>query len=106
MSTPVLVRLNGQSPEAVIAVGQDKEAIEAALARFSCTAPTVGTHLARLVSRLLSKAWRENQQQVKTMLGRQMPMLTAKEKLMALVAKCGVCNGAGCPVCGNNGFVD
>jgi hypothetical protein len=105
MATAVIVQSGQSGPEVTIAVGGDRMTLGAALEKFSCGGLlTTGVRLADIVNKLLPKAWALDQAGVTAFMGRQMPLLTVKERLSALVPKCTYCSGAGCQACNNIGF--
>jgi hypothetical protein len=106
MATPVLLRQTATGvPEVTVTVGSERVSLPEVLARFSCSGiPTVGVRLADVVARSLKTAWRKDPAGVSKILGSSMPLLTAKDKIYAMLEKCDFCKGIGCHVCGNLGF--
>lgn len=103
MATPVTF---STGPQALIDVSSSPLPIREALERHSCgMSQTTGVRLADAVAKLLVRANERDPNGVASLTGKRFPMLTAREKLIALLLKCPVCQGAGCQACEGLGYV-
>lgn len=106
MATAVTFRTGATGVEATITTPTGQRlAIPEALAQHGCSGQqSAGIKLAEVVNRALLRVMQMKPDAIAGLLNRQMPLLMAKEKLFALVDRCGSCGGLGCVNCGSTGF--